>query len=62
MDFLRFIQEYLDKELCEKYVYQIHFATALNNDGFIDKRTHGRVHENENSMIDDLKWMMEYNL
>lgn len=62
MDFLRFIQEYLDKELCEKYVYQIHFATALNNDGFIDKRTHGRVHENENTMIYDLKWMMEYNL
>lgn len=62
MNLLEYIYNYLDKDLCDKYVYQIHFATALNNDGYIDKKTHGRAHENENTMIYDLKWMMEYNL
>lgn len=59
---IEYIRNYLDKELCEKYVYQIHFASTLNNDGYIDKKTHGRVHVDENSMLYDLNWMKEYNL
>ncbi len=59
---LDFVKEYLDKDLCEKYVHQIHFATALNNDGYIVKKTHGRAHENNDTLDFDLKWMKDRNL
>lgn len=61
-DILEYLKKYLDKDLCEKYVYQIHFAKALNNDGYIVPETHGRVHESNESLDFDLKWMKEYNL
>jgi len=61
-DILEFLKDYLDKGLCEKYVYQIHFAKALNNDGYIVRETHGRAHESNETLDFDLKWMKEYNL
>lgn len=57
MDFDSFLSNYLNKEDCEKYVYQIHFAATLDNDGFINKKaTHGRRH----NTIEDLQ--EEYNI
>ena len=51
MEFNSFLNNYLKKEDCEKYVYQIHFAATLDNDGYINKKTHGRRHIN----VEDLK-------
>ena len=51
MEFESFLNKYLNKEDCEKYVYQIHFAATLENDGYINKKTHGRGHIN----VEDLK-------
>lgn len=52
----------LDKDICKKYVYQVHFATALNNDGYIDHKTHGRKHENYESLVHDYNLMKKYGL
>lgn len=38
-----------------KHVKTIHLAQALNNDGFIDKKTHGRRHENEEELSKDIE-------
>lgn len=59
---MEFLNKYLDKEMCEKYVYQIHFAKALDNDGYIRIETHGRVHESNETLDYDLRWMKDYNL
>lgn len=54
---------YLNRELCEKYVHQIHFSAVLENDGYIDrKHTHGRVHETQSDLALDLRILAEYNL
>ena len=46
MEFAAFLEKYLCEEKVKKYVYQIHFASVLNNDGYIDQpRTHGRLHD-----------------
>lgn len=37
-DFNTMIHEEFNKEDCEKYVRQIHFASALNGDGYIEKK------------------------
>ena len=59
-DFLEMVRSDLNAEDCDKYVKQVHFAAALDNDGYIRKKeTHGRVH----SSIDELKveydWLKE---
>ena len=62
-DFNKFLENYLDKSLCEKYVYQIHFASALDNDGYINtKKTHGRKHESINSITEDYNILKKYNI
>ena len=61
-DFNEYLKEYLDKDLCEKYVHQIHLATVWDNDGFIDHSTHGRVHKTNEDLDLDLQWLNEYNL
>jgi len=53
LDFESFIDKYLDKDLAQKYISQIHFAGTLNNDGVIDHKTHGRVHDSEESFKKD---------
>ncbi len=61
-DINEYIKDYLDKTLCEKYTYQVHFASALNNDGYVDHKTHGRKHDSLESMIDDLRLLKEYGM
>lgn len=51
IEFNSFLKNYITKEDCEKYVHQIHFAATLENDGYINKKTHGRRHIN----VEDLK-------
>lgn len=31
-----FLERYLNKEKCERQVYQIHFAYTANDDGYIE--------------------------
>lgn len=57
-----FLSEFLDKELCKKYVYQIHFADTKNNDGYIDKLTHGRGYDSIEKMKYDLDLIKQYGM
>lgn len=43
-----------------KYTKSIHFSSTLNHDGFIDKKTHGRAHENIGTLIDDLEFLQNH--
>ena len=61
-EFYEMIDEELKKEDCEKYVKQIHFASALNNDGFIDKNTHARKHENEEELRKEYEWLLKHGM
>lgn len=47
-----YIKHYILKD-CLKYIYQIHFSATLNNDGYRDKSTHGRVHPDFESALKD---------
>ena len=57
-DFYDMISKELNKDDCEKYIKQIHFASALNNDGYIDKKTHGRKHENIDTLRAEYEWLV----
>ncbi len=61
-NFYELIENDFKKEECEKFVKQIHFASALQNDGYIDKRTHGRRHENEETLYKELDWLRKYGM
>jgi len=62
-DFNKMIHEELNKEDCKKYVKQIHFASALENDGYIEKkRTHGRKHESFESLKKEIDWLEEFEM
>ena len=61
-DFQKMIRDDLNPIDCEKYVKQIHFAAQLNNDGFIEKKTHGRVHESLDSLKEEVNWLKEMNM
>ncbi|MBR2704862.1 MAG: hypothetical protein IKE91_05265 [Clostridia bacterium] len=56
-DFLEMVNSELNKEDCEKYVKQIHFAATLNNDGFLSKKNHGRVHECIENVQEEYDWL-----
>ena len=58
----KYIAKYLNKELCKKYIYQVHFSYTVGNDGYVEKRTHGRVHPSKEDLIYDLKLLKEYNM
>lgn len=62
IDFNEMIKQDLNKEDCNKYVRQIHFAAQLNDDGYIEKSTHGRVHPNEESLKEEINWLREMNM
>lgn len=62
MDMKEYIKQYLSKEKCEKYVYQIHFADTKEEDGYINKETHGRVHEEKQKAFEDLKTLDSYGM
>lgn len=61
-DFNEMIKKDLNPDDCHKYVKQIHFASQRNNDGYIEKDTHGRVHENVESVKEEIKWLREMNM
>ena len=57
-----FLNVFLDKELCKKYVYQIHFADTKNNDGYIEKETHGRTYDSIDKIKYDLELLKKYGM
>ncbi len=57
-----YAKTYLDKELCQKYIHQVHFSYTVNNDGYIDRKTHGRVHKSKEAMLYDLELLEKYNM
>lgn len=61
-DFYQMISKELNKEDCEKYIKQIHFASALKNDGFMEKKTHGRKHESFDSLKEEFEWLVKLGL
>lgn len=62
LEFNKFLDEYMDKELAEKYIYQIHFAATKDNDGYIEKNTHGRKHDFLEELLEDYKILQNYGL
>lgn len=62
IDFKEMLKQDLNPDDCEKYVKQIHFAAALNNDGYIKKETHGRMHPNIEEIKKELEWIKEYKM
>ncbi len=57
-----FIKEYLDKEKCKKYVAHIHFSATINDDGYIDRKTHGRKHDTIEKLFEDANILCEYGM
>jgi sugar phosphate isomerase/epimerase len=61
-DFCQLLEDDLIKEDCEKYVKQIHFAAVLDNDGYINMKTHGRKHINIEEIKKELEWLEKYGM
>ena len=61
-DFEEMIKKELNSEDCKKYIKQIHFAAALNNDGYINKKTHGRKHRNFDELKKEYEWLTSLGL
>lgn len=57
--FLDMVRAELNKDDCEKYVKQVHFAATLNNDGYIEKKTHGRKHSSPEELKAEYDWVNE---
>ncbi len=57
-----YLSTYLNKEDCIKYIQQIHFAGTINNDGVIDKKTHGRVHDSWKSFEEDYNILKQFGI
>ena len=57
-----FLNTYLSKEDCQKYIQQIHFAGTLNEDGYIDKKTHGRMHDSKESFVEDYNILKQFGI
>ena len=57
-----YINKYLNKEDCEKYVHQIHFAGTLDEDGYIDEKTHGRLHDSWVSFEEDYNFLKQFGI
>lgn len=60
-DIKEYFKEYISREDTQ-YIKQVHFSATLNNDGYIDKTTHGRVHPDFNSVEKDFKLLTEFNI
>lgn len=61
-DIEEYAKTYLDSSLCKKYTYQVHFSYTKNNDGYVDKKTHGRMHPNNEELRKDLKLLGDYGM
>lgn len=57
-----YLSTYLNKEDCQKYIQQIHFAGTLNQDGYIDHKTHGRVHDSWESFEEDYNILKQFGI
>ena len=57
-----FLEKYLNKEKCQRQVYQIHFAYTANEDGYIDRTTHAIMHPNEETLYYDAKLLCQYSM
>ena len=57
-----YLNTYLNKEDCKKYIQQIHFAGTLNNDGVVDKKTNGRVHDSWKSFEEDYNVLKQFGI
>lgn len=57
-----FLEKYLNKEKCQRQVYQIHFAYTANEDGYIDRTTHAIMHPNEETLNYDAKLLCQYGM
>ena len=62
MQFDEFLKGYLNKEDCKKYIYKIHFAGTLDNDGYVEKRTHGRKHDTIENFLADYKILTDFEI
>ena len=61
-DFDELVNQEFEPATCEKYVKQVHFASALNNDGYIEKRTHGRMHESIEELAKEYEWLKNHGM
>lgn len=61
-DFGELVNQEFEPATCEKYVKQVHFASALNNDGYIEKRTHGRKHESIEELAKEYEWLKNHGM
>ena len=61
-DLIEMVNEELKAEDCEKYVKQVHFAAAIKNDGYIDKKTHGRKHESKEDLRKEYDWLCKHGM
>ena len=57
-----FIKGYLNKEKCQKYVAHIHFSETKNDDGYLDRKTHGRSHDTIEKLFEDADILREYGM
>ena len=57
-----YLSTYLNKEDCQKYIQQIHFAGTLNGDGFINPKTHGRAHDTWASFEEDFNILKQFGI
>ena len=63
LNFDEFLNTYMEKPDCKKYIHQIHFAGTLNNDGYIDEKgTHGRVHDSFESFEKDYSILNQFGI
>lgn len=62
LDFDSFMKSYIEKDQAGKYVYQIHFSDTKNNDGYINKETHGRKHNSLSEALQDYNILKLYNM
>ena len=62
LDFDSFMKSYIEKDQASKYVYQIHFSDTKNNDGYINKETHGRKHDSLSEALQDYNILKLYNM
>lgn len=62
LDINNLLKENLDKKAASKYIYSIHFSKALNNDGYKDLKTHGRMHDTKGSLIEDVELLYQYGM
>lgn len=62
IEFEEMLRQDFNPDDCEKFVKQLHFAACLNNDGYIKKGTHGRVHPNEEELRKEVDWIKRYKM